>query len=98
MHFIKLRYKLFIFYNDYETSYTTYTNHSSWFQCSRPCALRVEGIRAPKGNQRVRLGDHMVIMLYALDTICQYISTALSKSVLYIYNNTSLTTVWSSDA
>ena len=31
------------FYNDYETSYTTYINHARWHRCLRSDGLRVEG-------------------------------------------------------
>ena len=34
-----LSFKLYLFYNDYETSYTTYINHARWHQC-----LRLDGL------------------------------------------------------
>ena len=37
--------KLYFFYNDYETSYTTYINHARWHQCLRSDGLRVGGNR-----------------------------------------------------
>ena len=43
--------KLYLFYNDYETSYTTYINHARWHRC-----LRSDGLHVP-----VWLGDHMTI-------------------------------------
>ena len=27
--------KLYLFYNDYETNYTTYINHARWHRCLR---------------------------------------------------------------
>ena len=37
---------LFIFYNDYETSYTTYINHARWHRCLCSDGLRVGGNRS----------------------------------------------------
>ena len=37
--------KLYLFYNDYETSYTTYINHVRWHRCLRSNGLRVGGNR-----------------------------------------------------
>ena len=37
------KFKLYIFYNDYETSYTTYINHARWHLCLRSGGLRVGG-------------------------------------------------------
>ena len=34
-------FKLYLFYNDYETSYTSYVNHARWYQCLRSGGLRV---------------------------------------------------------
>jgi len=31
----------YLFYNDYETSYTTYINHARWHRCLRSDGLRV---------------------------------------------------------
>ena len=31
--------KLYLFYNDYETSYTTYINHARWHRCASQGAL-----------------------------------------------------------
>ena len=36
-----LKFKLYLFYNDYETSYTTYINHARWHRCLRSDGLRV---------------------------------------------------------
>ena len=33
----------YLFYNDYETSYTTYINHARWHRCLRSGSLRVGG-------------------------------------------------------
>ena len=33
--------KLYLFYNDYQTNYTTYINHASWHCCLRSDGLRV---------------------------------------------------------
>ena len=33
--------KLYLFYNDYETSYTLYINHARWHRCLRSDGLRV---------------------------------------------------------
>ena len=35
------KFKLYLFYNDYETSYTTYINHARWHRCLRTDGLRV---------------------------------------------------------
>ena len=35
--------KLYLFYNDYETSYTTYINHARWHRCLRTDGLCVGG-------------------------------------------------------
>jgi len=40
------KFKLHLFYNDYETSYTTYINHTSWHRCLRSDGLRVGGNRS----------------------------------------------------
>ena len=40
--------KLYLFYNDYETSYTTYINHARWHQCLRSDGLRVGGNRSTR--------------------------------------------------
>ena len=37
--------KLYLFYNDYETSYTTFINHAHWHRCLRSDGLRVGGNR-----------------------------------------------------
>ena len=37
------KFKLYLFYNDYETSYTTYINHTRWHRCLRSNGLRVGG-------------------------------------------------------
>ena len=38
--------KLYLFYNDYETSYKTYINHARWHRCLRSDGLRVGGNRS----------------------------------------------------
>jgi len=38
--------KLYLFYNDYETSYTTYINHARWHPCLCTDGLRVGGNRS----------------------------------------------------
>ena len=40
--------KLYLFYNDYETSYTTYINHARWHRCLRLDGLRVGGNRSTR--------------------------------------------------
>ena len=35
--------KTYLFYNDYETSYTTYINHDHWHRCLPLDGLRVGG-------------------------------------------------------
>ena len=45
---VPLKYKLYLFYNDYETSYTICFNHARWH-------------RVPGGNPPVWLADHMTI-------------------------------------
>ena len=42
------KFKLYLFYNDYETSYTTYINHVRWHRCLRSDGLRVEGNRSAR--------------------------------------------------
>ena len=37
------KFKLYLFYNDYETSYTTYINHARWHRCWCLDGLRVGG-------------------------------------------------------
>ena len=41
-------FKLYLFYNNYETSYTTYINHARWHQCVRLDGLRVGGNRSTR--------------------------------------------------
>ena len=36
----------YLFYNDYETSYTTYIHHARWHRCLRLDGLRVGGNRS----------------------------------------------------
>ena len=43
---VKFKFKLDLFYNDYETSYTTYINHARWHRCLRLDGLCVEGNRS----------------------------------------------------
>jgi len=43
---INIKFKLYLFYNDYETSYTTYINHARWHWCLRSDGLRVGGNRS----------------------------------------------------
>ena len=42
---VLFKFKLYLFYNDYETSYTTYINHARWHRCLRSDGLRVGGNR-----------------------------------------------------
>ena len=51
-------FKLYLFINDYETSYTTYINHAGWHRFLRSDGLRV-GV--PGRNSPVWLGDQMTI-------------------------------------
>jgi len=37
------KFKLYLFYNDYVTIYTTYINHAHWHQCLRSDGLLVGG-------------------------------------------------------
>ena len=41
-------FKLYLFYNDYETSYTTYINHACWHRCLRSDGLLVGGNRSAR--------------------------------------------------
>ena len=41
-------FKLYLFYNDYKTSYTTYINHARWHRCLRSDGLRVGGNRSAR--------------------------------------------------
>ena len=43
-----LRVKLYLFLNDYETSYTTYINYARWHRCLRLDGLRVGGNRSAR--------------------------------------------------
>ena len=45
MHIYRM-FKLYLFYNDYETSYTTFINHARWHRCLRSDGLRVGGNRS----------------------------------------------------
>ena len=45
---IFLNIKLYVFYNDYETSYTTYCNHARWHRVLPSDGLRVGGIRSAR--------------------------------------------------
>ena len=47
-HLSKKKIKLYLFYNDYETSYTTYINHARWHRCLRSDGLRVGGNRSTR--------------------------------------------------
>jgi len=40
--------KLYLFYNDYETSYTTYISHARWHRGLRSNGLRVGGNRSAR--------------------------------------------------
>ena len=42
------KFKLDLFYNDYETISTTYINHARWHRCLRSDGLRVGGNRSTK--------------------------------------------------
>ena len=42
------KFKLLLFDNDYETSYTTYINHARWHRCLRSDGLRVGGNRSAR--------------------------------------------------
>ena len=43
---MSVAFKHFLFYNDYETSYTPYINHARWHRCLRSDGLRVGGNRS----------------------------------------------------
>ena len=43
-----LFFKLYLFYNDYETSYRTYIDHARWHRCLRSDGLRVGGNRSAR--------------------------------------------------
>ena len=47
-HLSKKKFKLYLFYNDYKTSYTTYINHARWHRCLRSDGLRVGGNRSTR--------------------------------------------------
>ena len=51
-------FKLYLFYNDYETSYTTYINHACWHRCLRSDDLCAGGNR---NARRKPTCDHMAI-------------------------------------
>ena len=42
------KFNLYLLYNDYETSYTTYINHARWHRCLRSDGLRVGGNRSTR--------------------------------------------------
>ena len=44
LYSIRMVVKLYLFYIDYETSYTTYINHARWHRCLRSDGLRVGSI------------------------------------------------------
>ena len=56
-----LKFKLYLVYNDYETSYTTYINHARWHWCLRWTIFVWEATGVPWGNPPVWLGDHMTM-------------------------------------
>mgnify|MGYP007091641023 FL=1 len=43
-----LKFRLYLFYNNYETSYTTYISHARWYRCLRSGGLRVRGNRSAR--------------------------------------------------
>ena len=51
--------KLYLFYNDYETSYTTYINHARWHRCLRSDGLRVGGNRRKPSCLTLWPHDHL---------------------------------------
>ena len=54
-------FKLYLFYNDYETSYITYINHARGHRCLRSVVFVWEESGVPGGNSPVWLDDHMII-------------------------------------
>ena len=42
------KFNRYLFYNDYETSYTTYIKHARWHRCLRSDGLRVGGKRSTR--------------------------------------------------
>ena len=42
------KFKLYFFYKDYASSYTTYTNHACWHRCLRSDGLLVGGNRSAR--------------------------------------------------
>ena len=44
------KFKVYLFYNNYETSYTTYINHARWHRCLRSDGLRVGGNQSTRGK------------------------------------------------
>ena len=45
---LSFRFKLYLFYNDYETGSTIYINHACWHPCFRSGGLRVGGKRSTR--------------------------------------------------
>ena len=44
------KFKVYLFYNNYETSYTTYINHARWHRCLRSDGLLVGGNQSTRGK------------------------------------------------
>jgi len=60
-------FKLYLFYNYYETSYTTF-NHARWHRCLRPDSLRVGGNRSARRNPTCLTWYLLVYCLVPLST------------------------------
>ena len=62
-------FKLYLFYNDYETSYTTYINQARWHRCLRSDGLRVGGNRS--APEETHLSDLVTSRVRRLQFITQ---------------------------
>jgi len=73
------KFKLYLFYNDYETSYTTYINHARWPWCLCYRWMPASGQFDPQSKVPV-------FFLIELDTLPLLLSTGWFKYKLYIFS------------
>ena len=63
-------FKLYLFHNDYETSYTTFIKHARWHRCLRSDGLRVGGNRSAR--RETHLSDLVLYVFDASTLICLF--------------------------
>ena len=85
-----LKFKLYLFYSDYGTRYTTYINHALWRRCLRSDGLRVAGNRSARrkptcvtwlavhGFHIYRISDYIKLMYYNLPVL-----VVLHRDIVY---------------